>query len=109
MAPLSYRRHRFPPEIIQHAIWLYLLFTLSYRDRNARNRKRLDLERPALQALPARRTTDYEETIVTVTSTSGFTLEKAEARRRRAQGATLKELARSYDVSRSTISRLTAS
>jgi DNA invertase Pin-like site-specific DNA recombinase len=35
--------------------------------------------------------------------------QKAEARRRRAQGATLKELARSYHVSRSTISRLTAS
>ena len=32
MAPLSYRRHRFPPEIIQHAISLYLRFTLSYRD-----------------------------------------------------------------------------
>src|SRR6476659_5277384 len=32
MALLSYRRHRFPPEIIQHAIWLYLRFTLSYRD-----------------------------------------------------------------------------
>jgi transposase-like protein len=32
MAPLYYRRHRFPPEIIQHAIWLYLRFTLSYRD-----------------------------------------------------------------------------
>src|SRR5690242_5117107 len=44
--------------------------------RNARNRKRLDLERPALQALPAHRTTDYEERIVTVTSTSGFTLKK---------------------------------
>src|ERR1700745_780119 len=29
---LSYRRRRFPPEIIQHAIWLYLRFTLSYRD-----------------------------------------------------------------------------
>ena len=29
---LCYRRHRFPPEIIQHAIWLYLRFTLSYRD-----------------------------------------------------------------------------
>lgn len=44
--------------------------------RNARLAKRLDLERPALQPLPARRTTDYEETIVTVTSTSGFTLRK---------------------------------
>jgi hypothetical protein len=32
MALLSYRRHRFPREIIQHAIWLYLRFTLSYRD-----------------------------------------------------------------------------
>jgi len=32
MAPLCYRGHRFPPEIIQHAIWLYLRFTLSYRD-----------------------------------------------------------------------------
>jgi putative transposase len=30
MATPSYRRHRFPPEIIQHAIWLYLRFTLSY-------------------------------------------------------------------------------
>jgi hypothetical protein len=44
--------------------------------RNARNAKRLDLERPALQSLPARRTTDYEETIVIVTSTSGFTLKR---------------------------------
>ena len=34
--------------------------------------------------------------------------QKAEARRRRAEGATLAELARSYDVSTSTISRLTA-
>jgi transposase-like protein len=32
MAPLCYRRHRFPAEIIQHAIWLYVRFTLSYRD-----------------------------------------------------------------------------
>jgi transposase-like protein len=32
MATLCYRRHRFPPEIIQHAMWLYLRFTLSYRD-----------------------------------------------------------------------------
>src|SRR3982074_1582215 len=32
MIPLSYSRHRFPPSIIQHTIWLYLRFTLSYRD-----------------------------------------------------------------------------
>jgi hypothetical protein len=44
--------------------------------RNARQAKRLEIERPALQSLPERRTTDYEETIVTVTSSSGFTLRK---------------------------------
>ena len=27
-----YKRHRFPPEIIQHAVWLYFRFNLSYRD-----------------------------------------------------------------------------
>src|SRR5947199_6244622 len=32
MRPLSYAGYRFPPEIIQHAIWLYLRFTLSFRD-----------------------------------------------------------------------------
>src|SRR6201987_1445537 len=32
MGPISYRRHRFPPVVIQHAVWLYLRFTLSYRD-----------------------------------------------------------------------------
>src|SRR6516165_12041805 len=44
--------------------------------RNARNRKRLDLERPSLQPLPEWRTTDYEEASVTVTKTSGFILKK---------------------------------
>ena len=32
MAEISHRRHRFPPAVIQHAVWLYLRFTLSYRD-----------------------------------------------------------------------------
>ena len=32
MCKISYRRHRFPPVIIQHAVWLYCRFTLSYRD-----------------------------------------------------------------------------
>jgi transposase-like protein len=32
MHPISYARHQFPAEIIQHAVWLYLRFTLSYRD-----------------------------------------------------------------------------
>jgi putative transposase len=32
MAPVSYARHQFPPVIIRHAVWLYLRFSLSYRD-----------------------------------------------------------------------------
>ena len=32
MRKISYRGYRFPPEIIQQAIWLYLRFTLSLRD-----------------------------------------------------------------------------
>lgn len=32
MCNISYRRHRFPPEIIQHAVWLYFRFPLSYRN-----------------------------------------------------------------------------
>ena len=32
MQSVSYARHRFPPVVIQHAVWLYLRFTLSYRD-----------------------------------------------------------------------------
>jgi transposase-like protein len=27
-----YKRHRFPPEIIQYAVWLYHRFNLSHRD-----------------------------------------------------------------------------
>jgi putative transposase len=32
MKPISYARDRFPPDVIRHAVWLYLRFTLSYRD-----------------------------------------------------------------------------
>ena len=44
--------------------------------KNARHAKRIEAERPALQPLPGQRTCDYEETIVTVTSSGGFTLRK---------------------------------
>jgi hypothetical protein len=44
--------------------------------RNARNAKRIDSERTALQSLPHRRTSDYEEVIVRVTSSGGFTKRK---------------------------------
>ena len=29
---ISYKRHRFPPEIIAHAVWLYVRFNLSLRE-----------------------------------------------------------------------------
>src|SRR6202035_4258687 len=32
MIKISYSGYRFPPEIIEHAIWLYIRFTLSFRD-----------------------------------------------------------------------------
>jgi transposase-like protein len=32
MQPVSYARHQFSAEVIRHAVWLYLRFTLSYRD-----------------------------------------------------------------------------
>src|SRR5215213_5192414 len=32
MPPLSYSGYRFPPDIIQRAVWMYLRFTLSFRD-----------------------------------------------------------------------------
>jgi hypothetical protein len=44
--------------------------------RNARNAKRIDIERPKLKALLERRSIDYEEITVPVTSSGGFTLRK---------------------------------
>ena len=32
MKQISYSRHRFPGSIIQHAVWLYFRFPLSFRD-----------------------------------------------------------------------------
>ena len=32
MRRISIKRHRFPPEIICHSIWLYARLTLSFRD-----------------------------------------------------------------------------
>jgi hypothetical protein len=44
--------------------------------KNAHNVKRIAAERPALQLLPGHRTADHEETVVTVTSSGGFTLRR---------------------------------
>ena len=32
MQKISYRRHRFHPDFIKRAVWLYFRFTMSYRD-----------------------------------------------------------------------------
>jgi hypothetical protein len=44
--------------------------------RNALNRKRIELERPSLQPLPQRRTADFEEKVIPVTSSGGFILRR---------------------------------
>lgn len=43
---------------------------------NARNARRIDIERASLKPLPARRTADFEEMSVRVTSSGGFLLRK---------------------------------
>jgi len=32
LKPISYKRHRFPADVIRQAVWLYFRFTLSFRD-----------------------------------------------------------------------------
>ena len=32
MQPVSFKRHRFPADVIRHTVWLYFRFTLSFRD-----------------------------------------------------------------------------
>ena len=32
MQPVTFKRHRFPPDVIRLAVWLYFRFTLSFRD-----------------------------------------------------------------------------
>jgi len=43
---------------------------------NATRRRALEIERPALTPLPSRRTTDFEEDLVTVTRSGGFLLRR---------------------------------
>lgn len=32
MNPISYKRHRCPPDVIRYAVWFYFRFTLGVRD-----------------------------------------------------------------------------
>jgi len=40
MTPISFKRHRFPPVVIQHSVWLYARFTPSFRDVEERRAER---------------------------------------------------------------------
>ena len=37
---ISYKRHRYPPQIIAHVVWLYVRFNLSLREVEELMRKR---------------------------------------------------------------------
>jgi len=58
MAEISYRRHRFPPVVIQHAVWLYLRFTLGRARHLLPNRPELGDVSPAV-ALPSPRRAEH--------------------------------------------------
>jgi hypothetical protein len=62
-------------DFIDLAAYRRFIDALSGR-HNAKCGARIDIERPTLKALPERRTADFEEVIVTVTSSSGFVLRK---------------------------------
>lgn len=32
MEPISFKRHRVPPDVIRHAVWLNFRFSMSFRD-----------------------------------------------------------------------------
>ena len=32
MTAISFKRHRFPPDVIRYTVWLYYRFTLNVRD-----------------------------------------------------------------------------
>ena len=50
MTTISYARYRFPRQIIQHAVWVYLRFTLSYRDvEELLAERRIDVSHEAIR------------------------------------------------------------
>ena len=50
MRSISFKRHGFPPDVVRYPIWLYLRFTLSFRDVEEL------LARPGIEAPPEIRT-----------------------------------------------------
>ena len=69
MAELSYRRHRFPPVVFRHAVWLYLRFTLSYRDvEDLLAERGLDISYGTVRSLSAEVRTGDRATATTASS-----------------------------------------
>ena len=60
------------PDLVAYRAFIDTLVS----QRNARNAKRIESERAVLQPLPDRRTCDYEDVAVRVTSAGGFRLRK---------------------------------
>jgi hypothetical protein len=55
MTTISFARHHFPPDIIRHAVWLYLRFTLSFRDvEDLLAERGLDVSYDACRPIPVR-------------------------------------------------------
>ena len=52
MRPISFKRHRFLPEVIRDAVWPYFRFTLSFRDVEERCCQSNDNSSPGGQSEP---------------------------------------------------------
>src|SRR5665213_2387879 len=50
MNPISFKRHRFPPDVIRYAVWLYFRFTLSVGDvEELLAQRRIEVSREAVR------------------------------------------------------------
>jgi transposase-like protein len=53
MQPIAQARHQSPPDIVRHAVWSYMRFTLSFRDvTDSESRAQLRSAREALHHCP---------------------------------------------------------
>lgn len=54
MNPISFKRHRFPPEVIRYAVCLYFRFTASLRDVEERLAQRgIQVSREVIRCTPS--------------------------------------------------------
>jgi putative transposase len=64
MHTVSYRRHRFPAGVIQHAVWLYFRFPLSFRDvEDLLARRGIDVSYETVRRWSVRFALAYAETL----------------------------------------------